>query len=91
MIRLIGARYQSQWRFLASLTVGAALGGRPRASQEPPLDPLSPLRCPSQCTAAKRPTGAEREGGFMSLAAYPQCWVSTNAHPVLQGAPSLPV
>jgi hypothetical protein len=34
---------------------------------------------------------APREGEFMSLAVYQQCRVSTNAHPALQGAPSLPV
>jgi hypothetical protein len=55
-IRRTGERYRSEWRILASVIVGE----RPRASQEPPPDPLSPLRCPSQCDAAQRPTGAER-------------------------------
>ena len=41
--RRIGERCWSQWRFLASLVVGE----RPSAPQESPLDPLSPLRCPS--------------------------------------------
>ncbi len=55
-------RCRSEWRVLASVIVGE----RPRASQEPPPDPLSQLRCPSQCEAAQRPTGAER--GRMSVA-----------------------
>ena len=55
-VRCIDERCWSEWRFLASLVVGE----RPRTSQEPPLDPRWPLRCPSQCEAAQRPTGAER-------------------------------
>ena len=61
-IRRTGERCRSEWRVLASFIVGE----RPRASQEPPPDPLSPLRCPSQCEAAQRPTGAER--GRISVA-----------------------
>ena len=83
-VRRTGERCRSEWRKLASF-IG---GERPRASQEPPLDPLSPLRCPSQCEAAQRPTGAER--GRMSVA----CRISavSDAYqrpPALQGAPSL--
>jgi hypothetical protein len=55
-MRRIGERCWSEWRVLASFIVGDC----PRASQEPSPDPLSPLRCPSQCEAAQRPTGAER-------------------------------
>jgi hypothetical protein len=61
-MRRTGERCRSEWRILASVIVGE----RPRASQEPPLDPLSPLRCPSQCEASHRPTGAER--GRISVA-----------------------
>jgi hypothetical protein len=61
-VRRTGERCRSEWRELASFIVGE----RPRASLEPPLDPLSPLRCPSQCEAAQRPTGAER--GRISVA-----------------------
>jgi hypothetical protein len=42
-MRRTGERCRSKWRVLASVIVGE----RPRASQEPSLDPLSPLRCPS--------------------------------------------
>jgi hypothetical protein len=55
-VRRTGERCWSEWRVLASFIVGDC----PRASQEPSPDPLSPLRCPSQCEAAQRPTGAER-------------------------------
>ena len=41
--RRTGERCRTEWRVLASVIVGE----RPRASQEPSLDPLSPLRCPS--------------------------------------------
>jgi hypothetical protein len=61
-VRRTGERCRSEWRVLASVIVGE----RPRASQEPPLNVLSPLRSPSQCVAAKRPTGAER--GRISVA-----------------------
>jgi hypothetical protein len=42
-VRRTDERCRSEWRVLASVIVGE----RPRASQEPSLDPLSPLRCPS--------------------------------------------
>jgi hypothetical protein len=42
-MRRTGERCRLKWRVLASVIVGE----RPRASQEPSLDPLSPLRCPS--------------------------------------------
>ena len=42
-VRRTGERCRSEWHVLASVIVGE----RPRASQVPPLDPLSPLRCPS--------------------------------------------
>ena len=61
-MRRTGERCRSEWRVLASVIVGE----RPRASLEPSLDPLSPLRCPSQCEASHRPTGAER--GRISVA-----------------------
>ena len=61
-VRRTGERCRSEWRILASVIVGE----RPCASQEPSLDPLSPLRCPSQCEASHRPTGAER--GRISVA-----------------------
>ena len=61
-MRRTGERCRSEWRVLAPVIVGE----RPRASQEPPPDPLSPLRRPSWCEAAKRPTGADR--GRISVA-----------------------
>ena len=61
-MRRTGERCRSEWRLLAPVIVGE----RPRASQEPPPDPLSPLRRPSWCEAAKRPTGADR--GRISVA-----------------------
>ncbi len=51
----------------------------------------SALAAPLPFVSAKPPNGrrAPREGGFLSLAVYPQCRVRTNARPALQGAPSL--
>jgi hypothetical protein len=80
-MRRTGERCRSEWRVLASVIVGE----RPRASQEPSADPLSPLRCPSQCEAAQRPTGAERgrisvarrilavSGAYQRLAGFAGC------------------
>ena len=80
-MRRTGERCRSEWRLLASFIVGE----RPRASQDPPPDPRWPLRCPSQCEAAQRPTGAERgrisvadrilavSGAYQRLAGFAGC------------------
>ncbi len=51
----------------------------------------SALAAPLPFAVRSRQTAdGRREGGLMSLAVYLSCWVSTNAHLALQGAPSLP-
>jgi hypothetical protein len=72
--------------YLASLLVGEC----PRASQELPLGPLLPRRCPSRCDAAKFTADGRRQRA--DSCRLPYCmWVGRAPTPVrlLKGAPGL--
>ena len=68
----MGARSRSEWRLFS-------VAPCPRASQELPLGPLLPRRCPSRCDAAKRPTGADR--GRIHVACRTACGSGEHQRP----------